>query len=240
MLSREDYIRHSLETNLFFLRIAKEHTILPAASVPPRDLLVTYESVELKNNFERLLARTVMLSPGNINPEVLLSGEVVTDHTLQAEKSTQFLTGIPIDTSITKMELALKPDTQPKPMPLLYEQVSMLNHEALIGINAAIAFKEKLLNNVLNCKVFSYTYPTMLRHVIEESRFYAMLLMRLQSRNEITSLREPIEEEILWNHLMQEHAKFIRGYLDPSEEPLLKQLTHLQRNLKIYLKKPLS
>jgi hypothetical protein len=33
--------------------------------------------------------------------------------------------------------------------------------------------------------------------------------------------KEVIEQELFWNRIMGEHAKFIRGLLDPSEEALL-------------------
>lgn len=48
MLSKEVYIRYSLEVNLFFLRLAKEHAIFAATSMPPRDLQVSYQLIALK------------------------------------------------------------------------------------------------------------------------------------------------------------------------------------------------
>ena len=97
MLSRENYIRHSLEINLFFLRLVKEHVILGAVSLPPRDINITYQLIGLKNNVELLLDRAVQLSQGVISDEVLSSDELVTDLTLNTEWKTQLLTGIPIN-----------------------------------------------------------------------------------------------------------------------------------------------
>lgn len=39
MLSNEQYVRLSLELNLFFLRIVKEHNVFAAASLLPKILL---------------------------------------------------------------------------------------------------------------------------------------------------------------------------------------------------------
>lgn len=223
MLSDKDYIRHSIETNLFFLRLAKEHAIFAAASLPPRDITVSRQLVALKNTFEKLLARTVILANGIIGKEALSSGEFVTKLTLPAEKQTQALTGIPIDTRITQRELNLTAATQGKQTKQLLKQVSMLNKAAISGTNTAIIFKSNLLKNISTCKAFSYTYPSMLHHIIEESKFYVMLLTKLENKDGIDSIREMIEQEILWNDIMGDHSKFIRGYLDPTEVQLFQK-----------------
>lgn len=225
MLSREDYIRYSLEINLFFLRLAKEHAIFAAASLPPRDINVSYQLIALKNSFEMLLCRAVILSQGVVSPEALSSMEVVTNLTLPTEVRNQFLTGIPIDMNITKLELALEPGRNSRAQTsILFEQVSVLNRQAITGLNTAIALKEKLLADILSCKAFSYVYPDMLSHIITESRFFTNLLVKIESMEDINSLRDLVGEELKlnWNEIMGDHAKYIRGYLDPSEVVLFK------------------
>ncbi len=220
MLSDKEYIRHSLETNLFFLRIAKEHAIFAAASLPPRDRAIANKLVAMKNNFEELLSEAIDLADRAVSHEVLASEELVTDFTLAAELKTQFLTGIPINTDLTRRELELKADRKSGNVKGLQEEVEELNRKAMGMTEAAIDFKTKLLKNVLECKAFSYTYPSMLEHVIEESKYYVMVLEKLEKRDAIDSIKEVIEQEINWNHIMEEHSKFIRGYLDPEEEKL--------------------
>ena len=107
MLSREEYVRLSLELNLFFLRIVKEHNIFAAASLPPKDAPVSTKLLSMNRNLDRLLSMTVSLSKGNISKEVMASGELVTPRTLPAENAVQALTGIPINTSITVAEINL-------------------------------------------------------------------------------------------------------------------------------------
>ena len=41
-------------------------------------------------------------------------------------------------------------------------------------------------------------------------------------QEKMTSKKDIIEKQVFWNHIMEEHALFIRGYLDPSEEKLIK------------------
>ncbi len=57
--------------------------------------------------FEALLRETVEISDGLIREDVAQSGEIVTCYTPFAERKTQQLTGIMIDSRITAMEQQL-------------------------------------------------------------------------------------------------------------------------------------
>ena len=221
MLSNHEYVQHSLELNLFFLRIVKEHLIFAAASLPPKNRDLTDKLIDMKASFEKLLDRTVDMSRGVISPEVLNSGELVTEFTLPAEEATQALAGVPIDTEITKKQLARKDDNNQSNISPLVDKVSNLNKEILGLMNMALAAKESFLKDVLSCKAFSYTYPLMLDHVIREGHFYVMMLNRLEKKDELDNVRKMIEQELNWNRIMHEHSEFIRGYLDPSEDKLI-------------------
>lgn len=221
MLSNYEYVQYSLELNLFFLRIVKEHLIFAAASLPPKNRDLTDKLIDMKASFEKLLDRTVDMSQGVISPEVLNSGELVTEFTLPAEEATQALAGVPIDTEITKKQLARKDDNNQSNISPLVDKVSNLNKEILGLMNIALAAKESFLKDVLSCKAFSYTYPLMLDHVIREGHFYVMMLNRLEKKDELDSVKKMIEQELNWNRIMHEHSEFIRGYLDPSEDKLI-------------------
>lgn len=223
MLSDKDYIRLSLETNLFFLRISKEHMIFAAASLPPRDRAVAAKMLHMKNSLEELLSEAVEMADRVISHEVLASDELVTDYTLAAEMKTQYLTGIPINTDITRRELEIRAEKRDMRLEGLLTETMELNRSAMALTKAAIEFKRTLLKSIKECKAFSYTYPSMLEHVIEESEYYYALLKKLEKRDTIDSLKEIAEEELNWNHLMEEHSQFIRGYLDPREEKLIRK-----------------
>ena len=89
MISREEYIRLSLELNLFFARIAKEHSIFIEGAFTAKDADLAREADMLKNQFEMLLAEAISLSNGVVSRASVESGEFVTPHTLAAE-------GIPV------------------------------------------------------------------------------------------------------------------------------------------------
>lgn len=237
MLSREQFIRISLEFNLFFLRIAKEHAIFAAAAAPPRDAAVSRQFVSVKNSYEKLLKRSVLLSDNLISDEVLASNEIVTPLTLPAESATEFLTGIPIDKEITRMELNLVEGKKFRGDLNLFNEVSLLNREAMTLTERTVDFLTRYLNSILACRSFSYVYPTMLHHVTEESKFALMMLNKFQNKDSIDSIKEAIEQEIFWTHIMEEHSEFIRGYLDPSEKALFKKADDFAEEFEELLKR---
>jgi hypothetical protein len=220
MLSNLEYIRESLELNLFFLRIAKEHSIFIEAAFTAKNTELAEEADTFKNVFSNLLKRAIELSDGILSEEVISSGELVTDLTMKAEKETEFYTGISINNRITKAEVTFANEEEASIEPVLLQNVYMLNQQALASARALADYKAKLLNDVLACRLFTTNYPLLLDHILREAKFYIRSLIRLQRRNSSSTIYDAIEEEIFWNRIMAEHAKFIRGLLDPSEVKL--------------------
>lgn len=94
MLSKQEFINQSLELNLFFLRIMREHSIFIEAALPPKNKDLISQADAFKNEFTTLLSRAILLSDGVIPFETLDSNEIITKYTMDAEKATQFATGI--------------------------------------------------------------------------------------------------------------------------------------------------
>lgn len=220
MLSSLDFIRLSLELNLFFARIAKEHSIFLEAAFTPISSNLANEADNFKIQFEKLLAETLTLSNGVIDPQAVSSGEFVTPMTLSAERATQFYTGIPINSAITQSEMMLMGNVSPMYMPILEARVYNLNQQAIILATALANFKARILNDVLACRLFTTNYPLLIDHILREAKFYIQLLSRLQKREGVDAPDALLEQEVFWNRIMAEHAKFIRGLLDPTEEDL--------------------
>lgn len=220
MLSDLEYIRESLELNLFFMRIAKEHSIFIEAAFTAKNTELAEEAETFKIVFGNLLKKAIELSDGILSEDVIDSGELVTDLTLQAEKETEFYTGISINSRLTKAEFLFTNEKEPGINPTLLQSVYMLNQQALASTRALANYKARLLRDVLSCRLFTNNYPLLLDHILREAKFYAKNLMRLQRRNSSNTINDAIEEEIFWNRIMAEHSKFIRGLLDPTEVKL--------------------
>lgn len=215
-----DFVRPSIELNLFFLRIMKEHLIFIEADLSQRDIHLCNIISALRNEATNLLKTTIVLANGQVSPQAASSGEFITNYTLNAEKATEFFTGITIDKDITTAELTIGGAVASNINSALVDQVAALNNNAIIVTQAISNFKTSLLQDVLSCRTFTHSYPLLLDHINREAQFYLRALKKIQKRVAFDLVREAVEQEAFWNRIMGEHAKFVRGLLDPTEELL--------------------
>lgn len=216
----QNYVKSSLELHLFFSRIMKEHSLFLQAGFMPISNDYICEAQWYKGEFEKVLSDTVRLSNCMISSDFLNSGEMVTQYTFGAEKKTSELTGIVIDTNITLQQLRMQDDRDLYVEPNLTDYVCYLNNRALQLLNGLINLKERILRDVLSCKLFTANYPLLIEHIIREANLYRQYVVMLQNGQSI-ECQDMKEIELFWNQIMMEHALFIRGLLDPSEEELI-------------------
>lgn len=98
--------------------------------------------------------------------------------------------------------------------------VKDINCKAKKLISGLIALKRKVLEGMLNCTLFTMNYPLLIEHIIREGELYYSYIENLDNNEDIE--KENIEKvELFWDRIMMEHALFIRGLLDPSENTLI-------------------
>ncbi len=220
MIVNKDFARQSLELHLFFGRIMKEHSFFLELGFTPRDGNYTQQADIFRREFDRLLWDVVSLSNGVVSSEVLDSGEVFTQYTLNAEMASAYYTGIQIPTDITRAEMNLMGGRAQDRNNWIDQSVYHINQRAIELISALIQFKSNILSNVLACKMFTVNYPLLIDHIMREAKLYLSMVQHLQSGEEFNIESEALEQEAFWNRIMAEHAKFIRGLLDPTENDL--------------------
>ena len=215
MITEQQYVILSLELNMFFGRIMKEHSLFLEAGFTPANPDFSKVADQYKQQFESILHNAVVLGNGIISPLVASSGEIVTDYTLGSEQKTQFFTGIAINQEITKLEEALYGTPNPLITPDMIQQVGLLNAFTIPMLEGLIDFKTNILNNVLSCNMFTVNYPLLIDHILREAKMYHGHLIALENRqNPEETLKDT---ELFWDQIMMEHALFIRGLLDPTE-----------------------
>ncbi len=221
MLHRKDFITTSLDLNLFFLRIMKEHSFFLSVGFAPKDTQLISEADRFRFEFERLLSEATELAYGNVSSKAIKSNQFVTQYTVGAEKLTSFYTGVPFSLDITRKELVLIPGNGDSPG--LERRVDSLNRRAYQQTSKLAGFKERLLHNVTICKTFTFNYPLLIEHILREANLYMKMLESLIDRRSLAETKGLINQEVFWNRQMAEHAKFIAGLLDPTEEALINQ-----------------
>ena len=214
------YVTLSLELHLFFARIMKEHALFLEAGFTPANEEFVRKADFYKRGFESVLRRAIGLSHGITDQSVLESGELFTEFTANAERQTQCFTGIPIDRELTAMAARLRCGGPCRVSPVLCRQVRQLNETALRLLDGLIGFKETTLKRVLACRMFTMNYPLLLEHIIREAKLYRTFLR--DAERCCLDGQTMKETEVFWNQIMMEHAQFIRGLLDPTEDALIK------------------
>lgn len=216
----DKYTTLSLELHLFFSRIMKEHALFLEAGFVSKDKNFAEEASWYKNEFEKLLADVIRVSDGCIRPNIINSGEIVTEYTSIAETKTENLTGIAINKNITLAENNMNFGMNYNNQTITKFDIQNLNSRAIGLLDGLIGFKERLLNNVLTCKIFTANYPLLIDHILREAKLYRSYVIALENGQDI-EFSDTKQVELFWNQIMMEHALFIRGLLDPTENDLI-------------------
>lgn len=220
-MKMENYARLSLETHLFFARIMKEHGLFLEAGFVCVDTDWIEKAGWFMQQFENLLRDTVRISNGRVGRMILSSGELVTAFTIPAERHTQQLSGVPIDSRITRREQELRFGRQMRADREVMRAVAGLNLRAKELLDGFIDFKESILAAVKRAKIFTFNYPLLIEHILREAKLYRATIEELMNQRELSYMDLKKTEEF-WNQIMMEHALFIRGLLDPTEDKLIR------------------
>lgn len=216
----ENYTTLSLETHLFFARIMREHALFLEAGFPCINNAWIQKADYFRQQFEDLLREVVEISSGQINSHILKSNELVTQFTIPAENRTEFLSGVSIDSKISMMEQNLRSGHRCEESRKLTETIHRINEKALWLVEGLINFKENILEEAGRGRLFNANYPLLIKHIIREAKLYRAAIKELMQNRKL-SYKSLLETEEFWNRIMMEHALFIRGLLDPSEEKLI-------------------
>ncbi len=218
MPANNTYIEDSLELNLFYLRIMKEHALFMQLAFTPKnkDLGVRAESIRLRMN--DLMFQTIQVSRGYLSEAVMSSGELFTRYTEEAERQTQNLTGVPMDMQLTLEEYNLAGAAAAAPS--IQQTVDGINYSAASLTGELLQLKQRVHSDVMACMIFTSIYPLQIDHLIREAENYLRMLDRLSARQLQMGPQELADEQALMDRLMGEHALFIDGLLDPAETAL--------------------
>ncbi len=216
------FIDKSINLHLFYMRITAEHLIIIESSLPPKNSDLIKESNSLKEEALKFLSLIITIAKGHVNPNVIKSQELITPYTYQAERITEFLTGIKIDTSITQEEQVLLMSRNTMYRQLLNEEIIKLNNQSIDIVKKITDFQTRLYESVLRCKTFLAVYPDRLEHIIDENKDYLNSIQKLQNMNINPTLDSLREDIIFWNKNISDHNEFTAGLLDPHEKESIK------------------
>ena len=216
------FISKSIDLHLFFMRITEEHLIFILQALSPLNSDLSREAKALRNEALNFLCLIMSISNGHVSQEALSSNELTTKYTYNAEKLTEYYTGLQIYSNLTLNEQYILTTVNMMYKPISNNQMLVLNKYAIDITNRIIAFQSRLFQSISKCEIFVNIYPDRLDHIIEENRRYVEDIQALQNMNLISTLYSINDQMIFWNENMSDHGEFTAHLLDPKEKELVK------------------
>ena len=102
----------------------------------------------------------------------------------------------------------------------MLKSVCEINNRAKKLVSGLIELKERILDEMLCCKLFTVNYPLLIEHILREAKLYYSYIDALENDKDIEE-EDMVKVELFWDQIMMEHSLFIRGLLDPSENELI-------------------
>lgn len=213
-MTREQYIKSTMELNVFFARIFKEHCVTIAAGQRNGDMRVLQSLDRYKVHFEMLLSSALENGLNLIDPNLIELNCFITPYTYNCEQSTQTSCGISINHRISSLEMEKL--SKPAPiaagrLPYTYERALRLNSD---GEEIARGLNELLINilkEVKSGRMYSSVYPSVYECYILELERYQKAIDMLRTDQKFCNSDEGAVK------IMQINAEHIRGTLDPAE-----------------------
>lgn len=220
MLSDKLYVQQSLINNLFYLRKLREFCLNIELSFFKNNESYIQIANSFRKRYQLFNEMTLNLANGKIPQEIINSDSFVTNYTLDLEEITQELFNVDINTDITVKEMNLTGGDNFLVTSDLLGKISGLNTNILALTRNFIDYCKYLRQEMLNTKIFSYSYPLIITFIIDDATLYLRDMERIQQR--ISS--EPIfivNYGTFFTTNMIRICQFIIGLSDPNQTSII-------------------
>lgn len=219
MISDEEYIRQSIESNLLYCGSILELTYSLGFSFLSKDIAMRDEIKNFYNRFKRQMQKTLKISNQNISQELIDSNVLYTKYTIPLYELTEELTENKADIEIVTNLMMLKSGTPIVSNELLNE-VTTINEETLKILKEYIDFTTYIHNQVLKSNLFIYKYGLYIEEIRNRASFYYDNLHRILNKEQVSIILFDKTIEGI-KDLMERNALFINGFVNQSEDGII-------------------
>lgn len=219
MISNEEFIRQSIESNLIYCGSMLEFTYSLGFSFLAKDIDITNEIKRFYDSFKKQMIETINIANRNIKEELIDSNILYTKYTIPLYELAEDITGNKADIDIIKKLITLKPGI-PVVSEDLLNKVKNINQNTLNLLKEYTDFNTYLNNQVSSLNLFVFKYGMYLEDVKNRSIFYYENLSRIMNKEKVSViLIDKNIEEI--KNLMERNALFINGFINQSEDNII-------------------
>lgn len=220
MFNNEELLEASLIVGLSYLMTIRQFCLNIQFAFLKNNQPYIDTALNFYEKFTDLMKELLKYADGNLNEEFLKSETLVNKYSLDLVKLTEKLFDTDISLEIAENLASLTPGTPKNVSDELIEKIQMINKVSLIISLNFRDFLKDIFEKESNNELFSYSYPFVIRKMIEDVQLYTILLERLIRRLN-TDPTFALDYEYQSLNLLRGFGMFLRSFIDPSRNDLI-------------------
>lgn len=233
MLDDINFISQSIEANLTYGLAIREMALSLKLGFLEKDEQIQDTTRSFFRAFDALVNETLDIADGNVPQEMIDDQIVATNYTLNMYILTEKLTGVDMDQELILKLEKIKAGI-PKPTPELIKKVEEINTQAVILLTNFKKFLEQLYDDVINVRIFIFSYGLFIQHLIQRIDLYYYSMDRLTHREKF-SPTYVAKVQYDFNNLVKQDAKFINAFVNQSEREIMEEARIYEQNFEVLL-----
>lgn len=213
------FFADSITNGLVYLKTIRAFTINIQLSFLKQNIEYIKTAEKFYQEFLNLSNELLKYSSGVINQDIIDNELLITKYTLPTYYLTEKLFIIDFPLEIIEQNLDLQ-SGEYIPTPEEVEEVFILNNKIITVNKNFVDFLTQIFNLEIEGKIFSYSYPYLIKKMIEEVNIFIVILERI-NKNVSADPTSVLDYEYKTVNLIKSFAIFLRSFVDPSREDIL-------------------
>ncbi len=231
MLTDKEFVIQAITTNVFYLLNVRAYSLNITLSFLDRELINQAKTFVEKS--EEILNLFISEAVGFVPKLAIKNKFIVTEYTMECNDLTNKLFNINLDTTIIKELSKLDKTLNDKEITSeLVDLMMIVSKQTCDFLNQFVEFLRNIFELKKNQQIFSYSYPFLLREVMEIMTLFEEVLERVIKKMPVSpTFISKYEYRIL--RIMENVSLFLSRMVDPSREDIYITLNSYSKEFKV-------
>ncbi len=219
-MNNEELLSSSLVVGLSYLMTLREFCLNINFAFLDNNQSYKNSALNFYERFTDLTKELLKHADGNLSAEFLNSGILFNQYTVPLAELTEKLFSTNISLDIVQKMQELTPGEPENVSDDIINQIETINKVSLIISLNFLDFLKDIFEKETSNQLFSYSYPFVIRKMIEDVQLYILVLERLIRRLK-TDPTFALDYEFQSLNLLKGFAMFLRSFVDPSRNDII-------------------
>lgn len=220
IMNNEELLSSSLVVGLSYLMTLREFCLNINFAFLDNNQSYKNSALNFYERFTDLTKELLKHADGNLSAEFLNSGILFNQYTVPLAELTEKLFSTNISLDIVQKMQELTPGEPENVSDDIINQIETINKVSLIISLNFLDFLKDIFEKETSNQLFSYSYPFVIRKMIEDVQLYILVLERLIRRLK-TDPTFALDYEFQSLNLLKGFAMFLRSFVDPSRNDII-------------------